>query len=137
MPGGSCHKGVQVPIGVAGGGVGVGSGGWRCGFPVEYEGKGEGGGEGQRMGWGQAKELASQCAGVCQDYPLPNYPLVSSRNKICSYNFRLRDCYSLYAVALALLILGFFSICICSLTNILELVYCAAAVLEFFRISFA
>ena len=31
------------------------------------------------VGWGQAKELASRCARVCQSYPLANYPLVPSR----------------------------------------------------------
>ena len=40
------------------------------GSPVENEGKREGGGE----GWGgPAKEPASQCARVCQNYPLANY----------------------------------------------------------------
>ena len=29
------------------------------------------------MGWGPAHEPASQCARVCQNYPLANYPLVS------------------------------------------------------------
>ena len=46
------------------------------GLPVEEEGKGEGGGEAV---WGPAKELASQCARVCQNYPLANYPLVPPR----------------------------------------------------------
>ena len=54
---------------------GVVGGGW---FPVENEGKGEGGGEGG-VGWGQAEEPASQCARVCQTYPLAIYPLVSPR----------------------------------------------------------
>ena len=31
------------------------------------------------MGWGQAKEPASQCTRVCQNCPLANYPLVSHR----------------------------------------------------------
>ena len=34
----------------------------RGGFPLENEGKGEGGREGGGVGWGQAKEPASQCA---------------------------------------------------------------------------
>ena len=29
-----------------------------------------------RGGWGQAKEAASRCARVCQNYPLANYPSV-------------------------------------------------------------
>ena len=29
------------------------------------------------MGWGPAKEPASQCASVCRNYPLANNPLVS------------------------------------------------------------
>ena len=32
---------------------------------------------GWAVGWGPAKELASQCARVCQNYPLAIYPLVS------------------------------------------------------------
>ena len=45
------------------------------GFPVENEGKGEGwGGVGGGVGWGQAKEPASPCARVCQNYPLAIYP---------------------------------------------------------------
>ena len=31
-------------------------------FPLENEGTGEGRGEGGQVGWGQAKEPASQCA---------------------------------------------------------------------------
>ena len=39
------------------------------GFPVENERKGEGGRGGCGVGWGQqAKETASQCARVCQNY---------------------------------------------------------------------
>ena len=55
--------------------LGVGFG-WLVGgvFPVENEGKGELGGEGGGGGVGQAKEPASQCARVCQSYPLANYP---------------------------------------------------------------
>ena len=41
-----------------------------CGLTVENEGKGDRGGEG---GGGEPKELASQCAGVCQNYPLAKY----------------------------------------------------------------
>ena len=68
---------MRVPIGVPGGRVwGLGSGGVvGCGFPVENEGKGEGSGEGG-VGWGQAKEPASQCTRVCQNYPLANYPII-------------------------------------------------------------
>ena len=63
-----------APIGVRAGGVWgrvqVRVGGWvSCG----NEGNGEGCGEGG--GWGQAKQPASQCARLCQDYPLvSNYP---------------------------------------------------------------
>ena len=65
-------------IGVLGGGVWgrVQVGGRRL-FPVEKKGKGEGVG----LGSGQAKEPASQCARVCENYPLANYPLVSPRQK--------------------------------------------------------
>ena len=51
------------------------------GFPLEIEGKWGGHQEGGGVGWGQAKELASQCARVCQNYPLAIYPLVSPRLK--------------------------------------------------------
>ena len=37
--------------------------------------------EGAGAGWGQAQEPASQCARVCQNYPLAIYPVVSSRRK--------------------------------------------------------
>ena len=50
-------------VGFRGGGVG---------FSVENEGKGEGHGEGGV--WEQAKEPASQCARVCQNCALANYP---------------------------------------------------------------
>ena len=67
---------MRVPIG---GGFGSGSGGWwGVVFAVEYEGKGEGVGR-VGVGWGQAKEPASQCARLCQNYPLAIYPLVSPR----------------------------------------------------------
>ena len=49
------------------------------GFPLENEGQGEGGGEVEGAGWGQAKKPASQCARVCQNYPLAIYLLVSPR----------------------------------------------------------
>ena len=39
-------------------------------LPWENEGKGGGGGEGEGVGSGPAKEPASQCARVCQNYPL-------------------------------------------------------------------
>ena len=39
-------------------------------------GKGGRGRAGGGVGWGLVKEPASQCARVCQDYPLANYPLV-------------------------------------------------------------
>ena len=47
-------------------------------FPVENEGKGEGGGEGGGVGSGQAKEPASQCERISQNYSLAIYPLVLS-----------------------------------------------------------
>ena len=76
-PGGSSRKGVRAPIGVPGkrvrGGVQEGGGCW---FPVKNKGQREGGGEGA-VGWGQAKEPAIECARVCQNYPLENYPLDS------------------------------------------------------------
>ena len=50
------------------------------GIPVENEGKGEGRGEGGGWGVGLAKEPASQCACVCQNYSLANYPLLSPRS---------------------------------------------------------
>ena len=34
------------------------------------------------VGWGQAKEPASRCARVCQNYPLGKYSLDSPRNAI-------------------------------------------------------
>ena len=46
---------------------------------MEDEGKGEGGGKGGWWGGGLAKEPASQCARVCQNYPSVNYSLVSPR----------------------------------------------------------
>ena len=49
------------------------------GFPVENEEKGKGVGRVAGVGWGQVKEPASQCARVCQNYPLAIYPLVSPR----------------------------------------------------------
>ena len=54
---------------------GSGSGVWWAGFflPLEIRDKGEGG---WGLGCGQANELGSQCARVCQNYPLANYPLV-------------------------------------------------------------
>ena len=58
---------MRVPTVVSGGGFSGVVGG---GFPVENEGKGEG--VGSVGGWGgdrQAKEPASQCARVCQNYP--------------------------------------------------------------------
>ena len=48
------------------------------GLPVETEGKGKGVGR-VGGGWEQAKEPASQCARVCRNYALANYPLVSPR----------------------------------------------------------
>ena len=48
------------------------------GLHVANKGKGEGGGDGGGAGWGQAKEPASQCARVCQDYLLAK---VSPRKK--------------------------------------------------------
>ena len=49
-----------------------GCGGWfSCG---KCEGK-------RGVGWGQAKERASPCAGICQNYPLANYPLVSPQRE--------------------------------------------------------
>ena len=45
--------------------LGAGSGGW---WGKEVEGGGLVG-----WGWGQAKEPASQCARVCQKYPLANF----------------------------------------------------------------
>ena len=74
--GGSFRKGVRVPSGVAGGGVcgrvQVG-GGW-----VFLWKKREKGNEVGRVGVGvgvgeQAKEPASQCARVCQNFPLAKY----------------------------------------------------------------
>ena len=43
------------------------------GFPVENEGKGKVG-RVEGVGWGQAKEPASQCARVCPNCPLAIYP---------------------------------------------------------------
>ena len=68
---GSFRKGMRVAIGVPGGlvwGQVQGDGGG--GSPVEKMREREGGGEG-----GQAKEPASQCARICQNYPLAIYPL--------------------------------------------------------------
>ena len=48
---------------------------------MEDEGKEEGGRESGVVGWGEAKQKASQCAHVCQNYPLAIYPLVSPRNQ--------------------------------------------------------
>ena len=60
---------MRVPIGVSE----VGGGVFSCGRGLR---RGRGG-EGRAVGWGPAKEAASQCARVCQNYPLANYPLVS------------------------------------------------------------
>ena len=43
------------------------------GSPVDMREEREG------VGWGQAKEPPSQCAHVCQNYLVANYPLVSPR----------------------------------------------------------
>ena len=63
--------------------LGSGSGVVGVGFPVERGGQGEGvGREGVGRvggGWGQAKEPASQCARVCQNYLLAIYPLVRTQ----------------------------------------------------------
>ena len=56
-------------------GLGSGTGVWWGGFPVENEGSVVGGGFGGEGGWEQAKELASQCARICQNYPLAIYLL--------------------------------------------------------------
>ena len=72
---------MRVPFGVPGRGVWgrvQGGGGGR--FSAENEGKGEGGGEEGWVGWGQAKEPASQCIRVCQNYPLAICLLVSHRS---------------------------------------------------------
>ena len=45
--------------------------------------EGKGGRGGGR--WGQAKELASQCARVCQNHPLANHPLLSGTEKQPQY----------------------------------------------------
>ena len=75
---GSFRKEVAVPIGVrvkgVWGRVQVGGGGW---FSLENEGKGKGVGRVGGWGGGLAKEPTSQCARVCQNYRLANYPLVS------------------------------------------------------------
>ena len=75
---GSFRKGVRVPIGVLGGGV------WgrvqemlSCGLSVENEGTCEGGGRGGGVGWGQAKELASQCASSLSKLPFSKLPFSS------------------------------------------------------------
>ena len=47
-------------------------------WKIREKGRGEGGGW-WVVGWGQPKELASQCTRVCQNYPLANYPLVYPR----------------------------------------------------------
>ena len=46
-------------------------------LPVEIEGKGRGA---RRVGGGQAKEPASQCARVCQNYPFFSLPFSFSPN---------------------------------------------------------
>ena len=79
--GGRFRKGVRVPIGVLGGGVWgrvqVGGGGRGMGFPVENEEKtGRVWGR-WRLGWGQPKKPARQCARVCQNYLVAKYPGVS------------------------------------------------------------
>ena len=62
-----------VPWGVPGGGVWgriqVGGAGWAFLWKVRGKGKGVG-----RVGCGQAREPASQCARVCPNYPLANSP---------------------------------------------------------------
>ena len=69
---------LRVPSGVPEGGVWgrvrVGGGGW---VSCEKQGKQEGGGV--RGGWDGDRQRASQCARVCQNDPLANYPLVSPR----------------------------------------------------------
>ena len=55
-------------------GLGSGLGGWFACGKMREKGKGWGG-----VGWGPAKEPASQCARVCGNYPVVNYPLVSPR----------------------------------------------------------
>ena len=40
--------------------------------------------EGWGVGWGPAKDSASQCARVSQNYPIANYPLVSPRSQLAS-----------------------------------------------------
>ena len=52
-------------------------------FPVENMGNGDTGWGGWGVGWGLAKEPASQCARVCRNYPLANYPVVSPRCQEC------------------------------------------------------
>ena len=47
---------------------------------MENEGQGERGGGGLGVGWELGKEPASQCARVCQNYPLANYPLAFSQS---------------------------------------------------------
>ena len=70
------RKGVRVPIAVPGFWWVVG-GGPCC--PVENKGEGEGGRWGS--GGGPTKEPASECACVCQDYPLEKYlPFIADRN---------------------------------------------------------
>ena len=77
----SFRKGVRAPIGVPGGGFGVGFR-WVVGvvFLWKKEGNREGSGEWRGVGWGQAKEPASRRARVCQNYPLAIYPLVSPQS---------------------------------------------------------
>ena len=79
---GSFRKGVGVPIGVPGRGV------WgrvqvvdEGFFLMENDGKGEGGGE-AGVGWGQAKEPASQCALLLSQQPLSKLPFSFSRFRI-------------------------------------------------------
>ena len=74
LPGVVVAKGCEFLLVSLGEGLGSGSGRRRGGSPVDTEGKGGGWG----LGWGQAKEPTSQCARVCQNYPLANYPLVSA-----------------------------------------------------------
>ena len=60
--------------------LGEGFGVWVVGggFPAKNEGEGEGW-EGEGWGGRQAKEPASPCACICQNYPLAIYLLVSYR----------------------------------------------------------
>ena len=73
--GGSFRKGVRVPIGVPGGGVWgrvqVGGG---ASFPVENEGNRGRRWGGWGVGWGPAKEPASQCATRLSKLPFSELP---------------------------------------------------------------